>query len=93
MLVTGDMDAEGELQLTERYQLPDLEVFVAGHHGSRYSSSERLLDQLKPETAVISVGEGNSYGHPAPETLQRFADRDIAVYRTDQDGDIRIHMN
>jgi competence protein ComEC len=89
-LVTGDMGSQDEDYLVSNYDLPDIEVFVAGHHGSKYASSDELLDALTPEVAVISVGARNTFGHPAPETLARFAERGIAVYRTDLNGNITL---
>ncbi len=89
ILITGDMDAEGELMLLATRELPDLEVLVAGHHGSKYSTCADLLRQTAPDTVVISVGE-NSYGHPAQEVLDRIAAIGAAVYRTDLDGTITI---
>ena len=89
-LLTGDMPLEGEELLLSRYALPDLELFVAGHHGSRYATGEALLQALSPETVVISVGY-NSYGHPAPETLDRLRRAGAAVYRTDQLGNVTIY--
>jgi competence protein ComEC len=69
--------------------LPDIELLVAGHHGSKNSTSDELLNTVKPETAIISVGY-NSYGHPATETLERLALTGIMVYRTDVDGNVTI---
>lgn len=89
ILITGDMDMAGEERLLDSRALPDIEVLVAGHHGSKYSTSPRLLQTLQPETVVISVGE-NSYGHPTQEVLDRIAENGAAVYRTDLDGDITI---
>ena len=71
------------------YELPDLEVFVAGHHGSKYSTSELLLEVLRPELVLISVGE-NSYGHPADETINRILASGAEVRRTDEEGSIII---
>lgn len=90
-LITGDMDAALERRLLRTYTLPDIELFVVGHHGSRHSTSEQLLDALLPETAVISVGR-NSFGHPSEETLQRLDERDIAVWRTDDDGTVTFRV-
>jgi len=70
----------------------DVEYLVAGHHGSKNSTSNDLLDVLAPEAALISVGS-NSYGHPAEETLRRLAEQDCTVYRTDAHGDIRLSWN
>lgn len=70
-LITGDMGADVEQQLLTHTDLPDLEVLVAGHHGSKSSTSEQLLAATAPDYAFLSVGEHNTYGHPAQETLER----------------------
>lgn len=62
------MPAAAEAKLVARENLPEVEVLVAGHHGSKQSTSQALLEAVAPETVVISVGQ-NTYGHPAPETL------------------------
>lgn len=90
VLVTGDMAKATEKKLLKAKGLPDIEVLVAGHHGSSYSTGKELLDATTPEAAVISVGEENSYGHPGQETLDRLKERNIAVYRTDLEGTITI---
>ncbi|MDR2615286.1 MAG: hydrolase, partial [Oscillospiraceae bacterium] len=59
-------------------------------HGSKYSNSDDLLEVTRPEAALISVGAYNRYGHPAPDTLQRFEKYGVTVYRTDQMGNITI---
>lgn len=89
ILITGDMSAAGERDLLAREELPELEVLVAGHHGSRTSVSRELLEALRPAAVLISVGE-NRYGHPAQEVLDRIAAVGAQVFRTDQDGDITI---
>ena len=68
----------------------DVDVLIAGHHGSKYSTCEELLQAVRPEIVCISVGANNSYGHPAPETLERLREFGCTVYRTDQNGDILI---
>jgi competence protein ComEC len=90
-LVTGDAAFISEKILTEREVLPDIELLVAGHHGSSKSTGEALLDASSPEVAVISTGQ-NSYGHPSAETLQRLKDRGIDIYRTDRQGMIEIKV-
>ena len=90
ILVTGDMPAYCELLLLEHADLPDIEVLIAGHHGSSGSSCKTLLTTLKPETAVISVG-ANSYGHPSDDTLERFSEYGISVFRTDLIGHITLN--
>ena len=88
-LITGDIPQYAEDRLVSEKAIPDIELLVAGHHGSKYSTSEYLLDSLKPETAVISVGE-NTYGHPTPEVLERLLSRGIDVFRTDTNGNIKV---
>ena len=93
VLVTGDITAEGEAMLVEKYagtDLLDCDVLKVAHHGSKYSSSAAFLEAVSPEAAVIGVGAHNLYGHPAPETLKRLAAQSIPVYRTDLDGAIGI---
>ena len=89
ILVTGDMDALGEKLLLRSRNLPDVDILVAGHHGSRYSTSWEILEAVQPEIVLISVGD-NSYGHPAEETLKRIADAGAVVYRTDLNGTLRL---
>ena len=92
LLITGDMDSATEEQLIAAYDLPDLDALVAGHHGSKYSTSEELLEELSPERAVISVGS-NSYGHPAEETLRRLARSGCEIYRTDLQGSVHLALH
>ena len=89
LLATGDMDVYAEELLLHSYLLPDVELYLAGHHGSKYSSGTALLEAIRPETALVSVGE-NRYGHPSEEALARLTAAGAEVFRTDQCGDIRI---
>ncbi|MGE4484424.1 MAG: DNA internalization-related competence protein ComEC/Rec2 [Oscillospiraceae bacterium] len=88
-LITGDIPGSSEKQLVALERLPDIELLVVGHHGSKTSTSQELLDAVKPETAVVSVGH-NSYGHPSEEVLERLYDSGITVYRTDECGNVTI---
>ena len=88
ILITGDRSIDGEQELLEHTGLPDLEILIAGHHGSRTSTSLELLRATRPELVIISVGEENSYGHPAGETLERLKIFGCDVYRTDTQGTI-----
>lgn len=92
LLITGDMSGSTEKKLMETYALPNIEVLVVSHHGSRYSSNIRFLKAVTPEAAVISVGD-NNYGHPSEETLQRLLAVGADIWRTDQQGTIRITVN
>ena len=91
-LITGDAGIEVERQLLRAADLGDMELLVVGHHGSRTSTSDALLEDITPEVAFISVGAGNSYGHPTQEVLRRLEEHGIAVYRTDLDGTIAISL-
>ena len=91
VLVTGDVTTDVEEELARTHDLSGTEVFVAGHHGSRYASGDALLDALGAQTAVVSCGY-NSYGHPTEETLERLAQHGLAVRRTDQDGNVTFRM-
>ena len=92
-LFTGDMDANTEYLLIASHPLPDIEVLMAGHHGSKYSTGEDLLAEVKPEIAVISCGAGNSYGHPNDETLRRLVSAGVSICRTDLQGTIEISVD
>ena len=90
ILITGDRNAFAERMLLRSGDIPDVDVLVAGHHGSKNSTCEELLYAAQPEIVCISAGENNSYGHPAPETLRRLHNFGCTVYRTDQNGTIII---
>lgn len=88
-LITGDMPSETEARFLSIYSLPDLELLVLGHHGSRYATSDALLSATRPERAIASVGK-NTYGHPAPETLARLSAAGTTLYRSDQMGTVTV---
>ncbi len=92
-LFTGDMDANTEYLLIASHRLPDIEVLMAGHHGSRYATGGDLLAEVKPELVVVSCGIGNSYGHPHDEALRRIIDAGASVCRTDLQGTIHITVH
>ncbi len=91
MLVTGDMSRTKERALLAQHPLEGIELYIAGHHGSRGASSEELLSGIGARTAIISCGY-NTYGHPAAETLERLAACGYTVYRTDENGNIEIRI-
>lgn len=88
ILITGDRLQSGEKALLDAQELPDLEILVAGHHGSKKATGLELLKETKPDAVVISVSEDNRYGHPAQETLDRIVLFGCYIYRTDQMGTI-----
>lgn len=87
-LILGDMQSYAEWLLSAG-GMPDAEVLVVSHHGSKSSTSEYLLEAAKPDVAIISVGH-NSYGHPHEEVLQRLSAHNIEVHRTDMEGNIMV---
>lgn len=88
ILITGDRTVTGEWDLVRSAELPNVDILIAGHHGSKYSTSQFLLDAVRPETVVISVGKNNIYGHPAPELLERLELYHCRIFRTDLDGTV-----
>lgn len=88
-LFTGDLEKEQEARLLEK--APDAlqsTVLKVGHHGSKTSTSAPFLAAVAPRWAVIDVGAGNRFGHPAQETLDALAGAGAETYRTDRDGAI-----
>jgi competence protein ComEC len=66
-----------------------VDIYKVSHHGSKYQDVE-LISELSPQIAIISVGAGNPYGHPAAETIASLTRLGTQVFRTDQDGAIAI---
>ncbi len=94
MLLTGDAEAAEEAWLVDRWgDALSAQVLKVGHHGSRTSSTDALLDAVHPELALISVGADNRYGHPAPDVMARLRGRGIEVLRTDRDGAIVVRSD
>lgn len=87
-IFTGDLEQAGEEEILP--QLQKVTYLKVGHHGSKTSGGEAFLDRLKPAVAVISSGEGNRYGHPAPETLERLHERGVRVYDTKETGAVTL---
>lgn len=90
ILIMADRSVSGERKLLSQAQLPNLEVLLVGHHGAKTSTGVELLNATLPEIAVISVGAGNRYGHPAQQVLDRLERYGCQVLRTDQLGNIII---
>lgn len=87
-LFTGDAGEEAENDLLTQNTSVRADVYQAGHHGSRTSSSIAFMQAVNPAYAVISCKEGNSYGHPHAQTMNRFRERGMKVFRTDEQGSI-----
>lgn len=86
ILITGDRDTGGENDLLEQHPIPELELLVVGHHGSKTSTGFGLLQATSPAMAVISVGSDNNYDHPSQDTLERLRIANCTVWRTDING-------
>ena len=92
VLLTGDAEKEAEEDIVEKYKGTELEcdVYKMGHHGSRTSSSQALLDKATPDYVVVSCGVDNEYGHPHKEAMDRVSGK--KVYRTDTQGTIVLSI-
>lgn len=93
MMLTGDLEAEGEQEILSSHGMASCDVLKAGHHGSKTSSSEAWLSALSPGLTLISCGEDNRYGHPHRETLERIEDVGSAVLTTPENGAITIRSD
>lgn len=90
-VLAGDAGLPAEAALAGRVGRADL--LKVGHHGSRGATGAAWLSELQPTTAVISVGDGNRYGHPAPELMARLAAAEVEIFRTDRDGTIEVRTD
>lgn len=86
----GDLEPPAQQRLFALYpELADVDVLKVAHHGSAYQHGP-LLERLNPRLALISAGDGNGYGHPAPVTLQTLRSLGAQVLRTDTDGELAV---
>jgi len=92
VLIMGDAGSDAELILLREGCLPDADILVVGHHGSKTSSGRLFLDAVEAELAVISVGN-NRYGHPAEEILETLEEYCDLVRRTDLEGTVTIQVS
>jgi competence protein ComEC len=92
VLFTGDLEADGEEELVDRYgaELKDVSVLKVGHHGSKTSSSELFLNALSPALSIFSAGRDNRYGHPSKEVVGRFEKLELGTLNTAESGTIEI---
>lgn len=90
-LLTGDIEAEAEAALVRSGSDLRATVLKVAHHGSNTSTTPAFLSRVAPAIDVISVGEGNTYGHPTDAVLSRLSGDH--VLRTDEDGDVRIETD
>lgn len=96
-MLMGDLEGKGEERFLEQWKSGKfgsedgrIELLKVGHHGSKNATSEELLQALTPQLAVLSYGEGNRYGHPAPETIKRLQTSGCSILSTANCGEISI---
>ena len=92
-LFTGDMETPAENDMLDYWGDRidwNVDVLKAGHHGSDTSSGYRFVYEADPEYAIVSVGTGNTYGHPSESILSRYADAGIPLFRTDELGHVIV---
>lgn len=87
-LFTGDAEEKAEEDILNNGIDISADVYAAAHHGSKTATSQAFLDKVSPTYVVISAGEGNKYGHPHAEVLNRLRAAGISVFRTDEQGTI-----
>lgn len=93
-LLMGDAERGEERWLLQHDRsLLEAEILKVGHHGSRTSSGNDFLDVVRPRLALISVGAGNSYGHPDSGVLRALARHGAVVLRTDQEGSVVVRTD
>ncbi len=95
MLFTGDIEEIAEKEVVEKCQNTDVlncDVLKVAHHGSKSSSIGEILEEIKPQIAVIGVGGDNKYGHPNSDVIDRIENLRAKVFRTDLNGEIRIKV-
>ena len=93
LLFTGDIGGEAETALVKSGYALNAQILKAGHHGSLHSSSPAFIARVRPEAAIISVGQDNPYGHPHQQTLDTLKNAGVTIYRTDRDGTILVRSN
>ena len=89
-LFTGDATENVEMKIEDQDLKSDF--LKVGHHGSRYSSSQKFLEAVRPTISIISVGQGNSFGHPTQDTLDRLNNVGSRVLRTDKAGTVEVDV-
>ena len=93
VLLLGDVGVGIERSIVTQLTPAKHRILKVAHHGSRTSSSRELLESWRPDIAIISCGRGNSFGHPAPDVLQRLESVGATIYRTDLHGQISLETD
>lgn len=93
VLLTGDLEGEGEERLLESKLLEDVDLLKVAHHGSGGATSEEFLEKTSPAVTVLSYGKGNTYGHPNPQLLDRLQKWKCVVYETALGGAVTVQSD
>lgn len=91
-LFTGDAEHQELTKMVEQEQIGQVDILKVGHHGSKNALTPELVATLSPRVALISVGDGNRYGHPADKTLQELSAGGVRIERTDEVGDVSCEL-
>ncbi len=92
VLLMGDVSSFVEKQIAADRPLQPIDILKIGHHGSRYSTSQKFIERVKPKIGIISVGAVNDYNHPAQSVMARLERAGARVLRTDRDGSISVDL-
>jgi competence protein ComEC len=90
ILLMGDAGKISEKYIISEYKLPKMDILKVGHHGSKYSTSDELLEVIKPELALISVGANNRFNHPHEEVIDKLGSYNIKYVMTSINGTIKL---
>lgn len=96
ILLTGDIEKIAENEILKEYENSNIlnaNILKVAHHGSKSSSINEFLEKVKPQIALIGVGEENTFGHPNEGVLKRLKNINTKIYRTDKKGEITIKIN
>lgn len=94
MLFTGDIEEDAEKELVKIYgDKLKSDILKVAHHGSKTSSIQEFLEAVKPQIALIGVGQNNTFGHPNSGVIERLEKINTKIYRTDINGEISIKVN
>lgn len=93
ILLTGDASIKSENYILNNYELGNIDILKVGHHGSKTSTSDKLLQVTKPKLALISCGLDNKFSHPHKETIEKLEKYNINYLTTSQEGTITIDLN
>lgn len=96
ILLTGDIEKIAENEILKEYENSNIlnaNILKVAHHGSKSSSINKFLEKVKPQIALIGVGEKNTFGHPNTGVINRLQNLNAKIYRTDENGEITIKID